>query len=402
MLQLPHGCRCSGSGPAVSPRNWDKLTRIKGPWRIHYRFYDTAGKSKAVKLMGMNDVHTLEERREITARLLSDELQALQNGYTPILKKTIPIACASMFSDGLRMIPAMRLALERTNISPVTKANIRHIIDVCERAAITLGLDILDIKDVRRKHIRAILEQCRVIQKKFSDNTFNHYRNHLLIVFRQIIKDEATENNPIKEIERLPVVRARRETLTDAQRQFVSSFLQTRHPSFHRFLLVFFDLGARISEMMRLRTSDIDLTGQRVRIHVLKGRAGRVTSRTISNVAIETWREILADAKPNDYIFSLGLLPGSEQIKSYQITKRWYRLIKMGKHPNGTAFGITADFYALKHLHTTEVVDHAGEHIAAKVNGHTSTAMVRQIYDTKGDARQHEEIKILPITFSKC
>ncbi|MEJ7740594.1 MAG: hypothetical protein WKF97_24520 [Chitinophagaceae bacterium] len=37
----------------------------------------------------------------------------------------------------------------------------------------------------------------------------------------------------------------------------------------------------------------------------------------------------------------------------------------------------------LKHLNTTEVVDALSEEEAAKLNAHTSTAMVIEIYDVK-------------------
>ena len=44
---------------------------------------------------------------------------------------------------------------------------------------------------------------------------------------------------------------------------------------------------------------------------------------------------------------------GKDPIQPYQITKRWYRLIKQSdniKDENGNIIKVTEDFYALKHL----------------------------------------------------
>jgi hypothetical protein len=62
--------------------------------------------------------------------------------------------------------------------------------------------------------------------------------------------------------------------------------------------------------------------------------------------------------------------------------------------------GIEADFYSLKHLHTTEVVDMLSEKEAASHNEHTSTAMVVGIYDVRGESRRHGKVKTLKNKFA--
>jgi len=79
-------------------------------------------------------------------------------------------------------------------------------------------------------------------------------------------------------------------------------------------------------------------------------------------------------------------------IQPYQIEKRWYRLKKK--------LGIEADFYSLKHLHTTEVVELLNEEEAAKHNNHTSTAMVESIYDVRRNERKQGSIKRLTNKFA--
>ncbi len=61
---------------------------------------------------------------------------------------------------------------------------------------------------------------------------------------------------------------------------------------------------------------------------------------------------------------------------------------------------ISADFYSLKHLHTTEVVELLSDIDAAGHNGHRSTAMVVGIYDIKRAERKHDKIKSLNNRFA--
>jgi hypothetical protein len=64
-------------------------------------------------------------------------------------------------------------------------------------------------------------------------------------------------------------------------------------------------------------------------------------------------------------------------------------------------FGITADFYSLKHLHTSEVVELLSDIEAAKHNSHKSTTMVNTIYDVNKSKRKERQIIELDNGFVK-
>ena len=87
----------------------------------------------------------------------------------------------------------------------------------------------------------------------------------------------------------------------------------------------------------------------------------------------------------NDFLFSKGLIPGVIEIQTSQISKRWRRLVKK-------QLNITADFYSLKHLHTTEVVEMLGDKEAALHNSHIGTNMVNQVYDIRRKSREESGI----------
>ncbi len=135
-----------------------------------------------------------------------------------------------------------------------------------------------------------------------------------------------------------------------------------------------------------LLTGGVDLKNQVYKCDIRKGKQHREVLRTIKTIALPFWEEVLEDSNPEDYVFSKGLRPGPIQIRADQITKRWYKYVKK-------PLGITADFYSLKHVNSSEMVDILSEHDAAKLMGHTTTGMVRKIYDTKREDRQHTRIK---------
>lgn len=92
-------------------------------------------------------------------------------------------------------------------------------------------------------------------------------------------------------------------------------------------------------------------------------------------------------------MFSKGLVPGPTAISYKQITRRWERHVK-------DELGITADFYAFKHHNSTETSDAHGQEAAAAQNSHTSTAMVRKIYDVNDQVRNHGYLKQVGNSFS--
>jgi integrase len=412
-MQLPNGCYCSK--PEVSPKNYKQLKKISGPWRIHYRFYDPAftdvnGKvrPKQVKLMQMNAYKSLEERKHAATIQVEEEIQMLLSGFNPYHKKIIAsrnnkyeIESTTLFID------ALRSALRRVDAEEETKKDIGYVIDGCEKAAAHLGYSYMHISEVKRKHIIFLLDHLRDTNIRFTDNTFNHYRKYLRILFKELVKVEAVESNIITDIEIIAIEETDREVLSDQERQYVNDLLATNYPEFHRYLHIFFHSGGRIRELMKLKGSDVDLKKQAFKTTIKKGKKTRTVWRPIKNIAMKYWRQAMKGCGPDDYIFSEDLAPGAKMIRADQITKRWYRLIKkervkVGKKwvykdrvhiIGGKKVKITADFYALKHLNTTEVVDRLDEKAAAELNQHTSTAMVVKIYDKKQKDRQHEKIK---------
>lgn len=394
-LSLPNGCCCSQI--AVTPRNWKQAKKVSGPWRIHFRFYDPSHDGPIqVTDKQMNKFKNVHERKEKTQFLIDTITQALKAGYNPFHKAIVNRSQARYDIEPKTLfIPALQKVLARIDIEPAYKKHIeKYVIPNIEKAAKALSYNMMFISEVKRKHIIFMLDHLRQVNKKFSDNTFNRFRTDLKILFTELVEVEAVESNIIKDIRVKQVETKERKILSPAERKFINELLLKKYQDFHRFLNIFFHSGARSSELLRIKLDDVELPNQRYKVTIRKGKKYRTVWRVIKNIALPYWTEIVQKAKPGDYLFSKRLLPGASPIQPYQIHKRWTRLIKNKEFEiEGKKTKIEATFYSLKFLNTTETVDLLNEQAAAEMNGHTSTAMVVKIYDTKQESRQAEKLK---------
>lgn len=115
--------------------------------------------------------------------------------------------------------------------------------------------------------------------------------------------------------------------------------------------------------------------------------------KPIKNIALPYWVEAIKDAQKDDYIFSKNLLPGMTAIRSFQVTKRWNRLVKK-------QLGIEYDFYSLKHLNLDETAALIGIENAAAMASHTTVTTTRRHYAVNEQQRQNNLLKNLTNSFS--
>lgn len=381
-IQLQNGC--SHSKLSVNPSNWNtKKAKIGINWFINYRFYDSRfPKPKQIKIQGMNSFKSLTERQKETVRLIEEECKALQNGFNPFSNSNNPSL------DSLSFIDALNLAFNKVSVAEVTKRDIKSAMNKFEISINKLGWMQLPIAEVSRKHIRQILDM-----SSNTDDRFNKNRSYLMILISVMCELELVAFNFVRDIKKRKVVKYIRQVLSYDERIIVNDYLLSEYPEFHRFLHIFFHSGARISELMRLKVSDVDLTNKRFKMVIKKGSCYKEVWRTIKDIAMPFWEKQMQVTFINQFVFSKGLVPGDIEIDPSQINKRWYRMVKK-------TLGITADFYSLKHLHTTEVVELLGTQEAAKHNGHTSTAMVSKVYDVRRKERESNNLANLDNKFA--
>lgn len=399
MLLLANNC--SASKPTVNPKNWQtcRASALKKPWQIQYYFRDPAHKrqypyGKLCVVKGMNHLKTLAERREAVAAILENEVYMLKvEGYNPISKTYAPQVVDSLqaVNPSTFFADALEYAFTSLQASAKTKKEVGRLKKHFVNQAKQMRLAGLKIGEVRRSHVRAILEDL-ADSRGYSDARFNKVRAYVSMLFKELVNVDVVEVNPVAGIRKRKTVRRMREVLTDKQLKKVKKHLQTKRPEFFRFVLIFYYSGSRTTELLRVKKEDVDLEKQVFKIVMNKGRFYSEQLRGINNAALPYWRELVEAAEEGQYIFSKNLKPGAAAIDAWQISKRWRVHVK-------DKLGITADFYALKHLHTTRVIEQYGEDLAAGINGHTSTAMNSLHYDANKKARQLRQAKNLQVGF---
>ena len=207
-----------------------------------------------------------------------------------------------------------------------------------------------------------------------------------MIIYNELIELEVIEANPLKDLSKKKSIQKIRKLPTNEDRVIINDYLYKHHYRFWLFMQIFFHSGARLTELMKVKRSDINLREQFFIITIKKGRIAKEVIRPIKNIALPFWEEAIESASNDDYIFSKELLPGQKAIQSYQITKRWNRHIKV-------KLGIKADFYSLKHLNLDQTAAILGINDASAMASHASTGVTIKHYAFGEKLRQNERLR---------
>jgi site-specific recombinase XerC len=392
MINLPNNCKCSQ--PTVSPANWKQsAASIKAEWCISYYFYDPNfyKKRKYIVLKkGINSYKSISERRAVVAIMLDELLHMLINeGWNPIFKTFIKKDYQYYEIDpATPFIEALEKSFKKlsANYSKSTNADIKSMMHYLHKSAIGLRISHIKIADIKRKNIKLLLENCKVINPTFSENRYNKYRSYLQSLFKELVELEAIEHNPINDLGVKKTTKNIRQTLTNEERKIISEYLKLNHYAFWRFIQIFFHSGARLTELMSIQKKDVDFVNQKFKVLIKKGSQKNWQIRTIKDVALGHWTELLQGAKENDFIFSVDLKPGAKKIDASQITRRWKVHVKY-------KLGVTADLYSLKHTNLDETSQLLDIESASKMAGHTTTTTTAKYYLINEKERLHEKLK---------
>ena len=404
MKSLPFDCSCTDVW--VSPENWQTITGKKAisvNWYVQCIFYDPLFKEKYPKgfpfRKKLNKFKTVEERKA-AAKYLLDEIPKLfeEKGFNPITKKLMiePVIEPQLNSElgpETPFLDALDFVYEKLDVADTTNNDIRLILIHFKKSAKQLRYDELVINDVRRKHIKLVIDNLEKIDGKFSGHKFNKYRGYLQIIFRELLEFEAVESNIITDIRKRPQIKSIRETLTQDERVLVNNHLINNFPNFWLFLMIFFHSGGRETELMSVKIGDVDIEKQKYKVLIKKGKQYVWVERVIKNCAVAFWKRAIFGGKKTDYIFSVGLKPGENKIRTQQISRRWRTHVK-------EKLNISADFYSLKHTNLDETVALLSMKDAAAMANHKSIKMLENHYAIGESERQFERLKLVENKFA--
>lgn len=452
---------CYRSEIKVTPTNWNTVkASVKRNWRIHYRFYDPAFKNhpkykkgKQVPIKGMNHVDTLEDRQDITRRLIDKEKHDIDTlGYNPITKTYMaPVEPETQADQNIELTPttpfiqSLIIISKELGIEETTRSEMTSILKYFEESAVLLKKDQVALKDIKARDIKLIIENVKNLTvttyknkripgkgrrhfemtvidgkkvpvkvavtrpKAWNDNEFNKHKKYLSMIYNELERQEIVEYNPIKKIPKRDTTpedpdAAKAKVLTPEERRLIHVSLITQFPEYLRWLNIFYHSGARIKELMGVQCKYVDLEGQRFKVLVKKRKKKpALVWKTIKDAALPYWIELMKGCGPEDFIFSRGLKPGPTAIRPAQVGRRWSEHIKK-------KLGINKGQYKIKHLHTTEMINELEKlktelatdavKLAAEHNSHTSSAMVVNIYDVDSAKREHNKVKGLKNSFA--
>lgn len=409
-ITLPNGCECSQM--AVNPANWKtQNANVKKTWRLTYRFYSPQG-AKQVHRQGMNALHDLASRQQATQDIIVREMKLLNRGYNPILDACV--GPAPVEETDYRIPPdtpflkAVWMAFDLSERTGASRADLNSSLRFLAKSIKAQKLDLKPVEEVRKRHILAVLEGCGRIKKNFNNGQYNRYRSALLSVYKVFVKYDTAEYSPVDKIELKQHTPAQRHFVTPDEREMLNSRLRKRNYRLWNFVQVFFHSGARLTEMARLQGKNVNLDKQIATYYVKKRKVWAWVERPIPDLALGFWRYAMQDCGPDQYLFARNLVPGDKQINPAQYTRRWRIWVKTPlpdeparwhKKRKREDWLTHISLYDLKHTHTTEVVDALDEDSAARINGHTSTEMVRKVYDLKHKSRKDEKLKGLNVIF---
>jgi integrase len=409
-ILLPNGCSCST--PSVNPKDWKTCNKsaLQKDWRIQYYFYDSNfPKPKTpIVIKGMNSFKDLASRKEITKALIDDELQALKDGYNPYLKKFTqekPKLEKPKMNPELKVVEAFRLAHEKIKGTPDYLDQVRYAINRFEKAIIELQLSEVTIYDFKRSQLKEVLDYIDL-----TDNYYNKFKAYFSSLFKELIEYECCEVNLTRDIQKRSIVKKQREFLEVDKLNLVLEYLRLNYPEFYRYGKVFFYSGARSTELFSVKMKHVRLEKQEYDLLIKKGKQYVWETKVIIQDAIPFWTEIVQKCKSkDDYLFSYGLVPGTEKNNSKQITIRWrkhvknkiafYRdriyLIEELKQRNISEYEIiTADFYAMKHTFL-DLLDSMNENAMGMASHRKENTT--KIYTAGRERRKNEGLKSIRI-----
>ncbi len=393
MLQLPNNCRAGKF--SVFPSNWEsKQASIKVRWRVSYWFFDdNLQQKKKIVIKSNINFDTLSERQDAIRMNIQDERDLLLNKGYNYVTKVFTAPTDGDVTENSPLNHALDFALSSLRAEPNTIADVASCVRYIKAAAGSLQMESTPIGTVKRKHLRMILEKCGKMKEKWSNNTYNHYRKYLSLLFKELLQADSIDSNPVRDLSKAKNVRRIRTVLTYEERTKINDHLKSHYYRFWLFIQIFFHSGSRLVELLRLKRSDVDLRRQRFKIFVKKGTLSREEWRPIKNVSLQYWEETCKDAAPDDYIFSEGLRPGKKLIRREQVTRRWEEHVKK-------KLGIKADLYSLKHLNLDETAAALDIHDAQRMAGHSTPVVTMGIYAQGEKERQVERLKRVENSFS--
>lgn len=324
---------------------YDDLTK---PWFVYFRYDKKLFRFK----YGINYIDNYK-KRETEANLLRDALsKKLKEGWNP----NVP----DIYNEVTRytLIESLDFALEKKKpiLAKKSISDYSCSLKFIKTAISALFLDNIPISDVKRIHIKTILDKIKE-QRGSTNNSYNKYLTHFGAILSELIQYDIIEFNPADKIKHLPIEESifhKPASLLDIEK--IKKELFIKDHNFFNFVSVIFHLGIRPDEILQIKLSMIDFENKIITL-IPKNTKGRKKYRIlpINKHLMAHFKKIeLIDLPKDFYLFGsfrqngkgnvgpkLDFIPGPTKIKVDTATRRWEKIVKIG-------LGINMTMYAMK------------------------------------------------------
>lgn len=340
---------------------------IKADWYVDFRYTDnqTLKRKRFQYRMGINYLKTkiarYEEAKAVIA-LLTDSLKA---GWNPFeMDITDYLVKGNSPQDDFNDLTQMSLpkALEfvvekkKKTLSKATIIGYSSVALFASEAAVKIRLDELKVCEIKRRHIKMLLDQMQIDRqaaydkegkgKKFTGNNYNKYREFLHVLFTELEEFEIVEYNPCGKIAKKPETKSRPHAhASRAEEKLIKDKLKKDCYRLYVFL-AFEELAElRPNEILGLKIKDINWVSQHFKVRAIDHAKTRVSrNAAIPNSLIPLIKSLKLDEYDKEYfIFSKDLMPGPKRWKRDMVSDLWKELIKIG-------LGIDISLYSFKGL----------------------------------------------------
>ena len=317
-------------------------------WYVYFRYNKELFRYK----FSLNYIKDLSDREVEFNAACSILHKKLKEGWDPTISE------AELPKSDYTLIEALNFALskKKPNVSLKTYQDYSCTIRFSITAIYELGLTKLKITDVKRIHIKLILE--RVTKNRdWTNKSYNKNLGYLSAVLGELIEWEIIESNPANKIKTLPEGESESNltaSVKDIER--IKKELSTNHKNFYIYVITLFHTGIRPVEMLRLRLSMIDLKESCITLSSKITKNGGERIVPINSHLLKFYEEMDFSNLPKDYYLfgtfrehkksrkksSPDFIPGPRYVTRCTATRTWEDIVKKG-------LKIEMNLYAMKH-----------------------------------------------------
>jgi integrase len=393
-----------------------RLRDLKKEWYVYFNYLHEGGWRPIRRKGGINEADNFTDKLDELMSLKAALEIAMDRGWNPILKvyeQKLHEDYSEVFDPNLSLIDAIDFALKNCDVARSTKNNYRNCIKKIKQAIYHLSFDYLLISEVKRKHIKVILQKAKEIYK-WTNNEYNKNLGYLQGVLSRLEEFEIVDYNPAHKIKYLEEYEMAPKYIpyTDEEKKKIADHFFYNLYGAYVYLETRYHTGMRPFEALALKISDIDedlstisITPDRKR-HNSKTKKCRIIQ--INRHLSPLLREWIKDAPSKDcYVFGSPYEPGKgnrgsstsgrgvwhpdyfkpslTRIKRDTVTRMWKSVVI-------DTLGINKYQYASKHTATDDMLK-AGISLQAiqEMYGH-STEFMTMRYQTVLKEMHRKEI----------